>query len=237
MSDQDDDATPQDPAPADAAPEEHGHDVVESDVAAEPEQAPEAEVEAQEDAAEQVEAEAGGLDEPAVDAAEPEPEPEPEPELLHGAPVTWSRGQAVLHPSREDYVELVRSLREQGWWTCVDLCGVDYLGYAGARELPPGTDPERFEVVVSLLNHAERSRLRLRVQVPEDDPTLATLFTLHPGVENPEREVFDMFGIAFTDHPDPSRILMPDEWEGHPLRKDDAVGRIPVQFKGVSSAR
>ena len=75
------------------------------------------------------------------------------------------------------------------------------------------------------------------MQVPEDDPTLPTLFTLHPGVENPEREVFDMFGISFTDHPDPSRILMPDEWEGHPLRKDDAVGRIPVQFKGVSSAR
>jgi NADH-quinone oxidoreductase subunit C len=244
--------TPQDP-------EEHGDDVVEADVAAEPDQAPEAEVEAQEAAAEQVEAEAGGLDEAAVDAdetaaeetdqavgaddavdaaeAEPEPEPEPEPELLHGAPVTWSRGQAVLHPAREDYVELVRSLREQGWWTCVDLCGVDYLGYAGTRELPPGTRAERFEVVVSLLNHAERSRLRLRVQVPQDDPTLPTLFALHPGVENPEREVFDMFGIAFTDHPDPSRILMPDEWEGHPLRKDDAVGRIPVQFKGVSSAR
>lgn len=228
----------------DATPEEHGDDVVESDVAATPDQAPEAEVEAQDEAAEQVEAEAGGLDEPTVDAAEqaeaaeePEPEPEPEPELLHGAPVTWSRGQAVLHPDRDGYVDLVRSLREQGWWTCVDLCGVDYLGYAGTRELPPGTEPERFEVVVSLLNHAERSRLRLRVQVPEDDPTLPTLFTLHPGVENPEREVFDMFGISFTDHPDPSRILMPDEWEGHPLRKDDAVGRIPVQFKGVSSAR
>lgn len=232
-------------------PDEHGDDVVESDVAAEPEQAPEAEVEAQEEAAEQVEAEAGGLDEATLEAedaetdaepdeaaaAEADVEPEPEPELLHGAPVTWSRGQAVLHPAREDYVELVRSLREQGWWTCVDLCGVDYLGYAGARELPPGTLPERFEVVVSLLNHAERSRLRLRVQVPEGDPTLPTLFALHPGVENPEREVFDMFGIAFTDHPDPSRILMPDEWEGHPLRKDDAVGRIPVQFKGVSSAR
>ncbi len=228
----------------DATPEEHGDDVVESDVAATPDQAPEAEVEAQDEAAEQVEAEAGGLDEPTVDAAEqaeaaeePEPEPEPEPELLHGAPVTWSRGQAVLHPDRDGYVDLVRSLREQGWWTCVDLCGGDYLGYAGTRELPPGTEPERFEVVVSLLNHAERSRLRLRVQVPEDDPTLPTLFTLHPGVENPEREVFDMFGISFTDHPDPSRILMPDEWEGHPLRKDDAVGRIPVQFKGVSSAR
>ncbi len=163
--------------------------------------------------------------------------PLPEPELLHGAPVTWSRGQAVLHPSREDYLELVRSLRTQGWWSCVDLCGVDYLGYAASRELPPGTEPERFEIVVMLVNHTEPGRLRLRVQVPESDPTVPSLFSLHPGVENPEREVFDMFGISFDGHPDLSRILMPDEWDGHPLRKDYDVGRIPVQFKGVSSAR
>lgn len=164
-------------------------------------------------------------------------EPEPEPELLHGAPVSWSRGQAVLHPSREDYVALVRRLREQGFWSCVDLCGVDYLGFTGTRELPPGTRPERFEVVVVLVNHTDRTRLRLRVQVPADDPTLRSLFEVHPGVENPEREVYDMFGISFEGHPDLSRILMPDEWEGHPLRKDYDVGRIPVQFKGVSSAR
>ena len=170
--------------------------------------------------------------------AEPElSESAPAPELLHGAPVTRSRGQAVLHPSRDDYPSLVRSLRDLGYWTCVDLCGVDYLGYAGTRDLPPGTQPERFEVALVLVNHTERSRLRLRVQVPESDPTLPSLFELHPGVENPEREVFDMFGITFEGHPDLSRILMPDEWEGHPLRKDYAVGRIPVQFKGVNSAR
>lgn len=173
----------------------------------------------------------------ANDAPAEEPEVQPEPELLHGAPVTWSRGQAVLHPSRGDYPALVRSLRDQGYWTCVDLCGVDYLGYAGTRDLPPGTEPERFEVALVLVNHTERARLRLRVQVPESDPTLPSLFELHPGVENPEREVFDMFGISFAGHPDLSRILMPDEWEGHPLRKDYAVGRIPVQFKGVNSAR
>lgn len=161
----------------------------------------------------------------------------PEPEMLHGAPVTWSRGQPVLHPSRDSYVALVKDLRSQGWWTCVDLCGVDYLGYEPTRDLPPGTAPERFEVVVVLLNHADRHRLRIRVQVPADDATLPSICGIHPGVENPEREAYDMFGITFEGHPDLSRILMPDEWIGHPLRKDYDVGRIPVQFKGVSSAR
>ena len=60
----------------------------------------------------------------------------------------------------------------------------------------------------------------MRVQVPADDPTLPTLFDLHPGTEAMEREVYDMFGIEFTDHPDLTRILMPEDWEGHPLRKD-----------------
>jgi NADH-quinone oxidoreductase subunit C len=67
--------------------------------------------------------------------------------------------------------------------------------------------------------------------------TCPSLFDVHPGTEALEREVFDMFGITFGDHPDPTRILMPEEWEGHPLRKDYPVGTIPVQFKGVADAR
>ena len=161
----------------------------------------------------------------------------PQPELLHGVPVSESRGQVVLHPSREGYVALVSSLRELGYWMCIDLCGVDYLGYGPNRNLPEGVAPERFEVVVGLISHTDRSRIRLRVQVPESDPQLATLFQIHPSVENPEREVFDMFGIRFDGHPDMTRILMPDEWVGHPLRKDYELGRIPVQFKGASTAR
>ena len=73
--------------------------------------------------------------------------------------------------------------------------------------------------------------MRLRVQVPEDDPVVPSLFDLYPGTEAMEREVFDLFGIRFDGHPDLTRILMPEDWEGHPLRKDYAVGRIPVQFK------
>jgi NADH-quinone oxidoreductase subunit C len=94
---------------------------------------------------------------------------------------------------------------------------------------------ERFEVVANLLSMQRRERLRVRVQVPESDPVLASLFDLHPGTEAMEREAFDMFGISFSGHPDLTRILMPEDWDGHPLRKDYAQGRIPVQFKGAAS--
>jgi NADH-quinone oxidoreductase subunit C len=101
------------------------------------------------------------------------------------------------------------------------------------RALPDGVGRERFEVVVNLLDMAGRRRIRLRVQVPESDPSIPSLFDIHPGTEAMEREVFDMFGIAFDRHPDPSRILMPEDWIGHPLRKDYEIGEIPVQFKGA----
>ena len=79
---------------------------------------------------------------------------------------------------------------------------------------------------------ARRAAL-VKPQVPEADPTCPSLFDIHPGTEAMEREVFDMFGIAFEGHPDLTRILMPEDWEGHPLRKDEAIGRIPVQFKAA----
>jgi NADH-quinone oxidoreductase subunit C len=98
-----------------------------------------------------------------------------------------------------------------------------------------GVQPERFEVVVNLLSLTKRERIRLRVQVPADDTTLASLFDVHPGTEAHERETFDMFGITFEGHPDMTRILMPEDWDGHPLRKDYDQGFIPVQFKGTNS--
>jgi NADH-quinone oxidoreductase subunit C len=91
-------------------------------------------------------------------------------------------------------------------------------------------------LVVTLISHRERERIRLRVQVPTDDPSVPSLFDLHPGTEAMEREVFDMFGLTFTGHPDLTRILMPEDWVGHPLRKDYDSGRIPVQFKGAPTA-
>ena len=153
-------------------------------------------------------------------------------------PVTRDRYQDVLHPSRQQLVDLVRRLRDdEGFRTCLDLTAVDYLAHPAPRALPTDVAPERFEVVVQLLSLSRRERLRLRVQVPGEDPTCPSLFDVHPGTEAPEREVFDMFGIRFDGHPDLSRILMPEDWEGHPLRKDYAIGAIPVQFKGISNVR
>jgi NADH-quinone oxidoreductase subunit C len=163
---------------------------------------------------------------------------EPEPERRSGALVGYSRGQQVLHPSRDELVDLVRRLRDdEGFSVCTDVTAVDYVAFEAPRDLPPGVEPQRFEVVVGLLSHAGRERLRLRVQVPGDDPTCPSLFDVHPGTEALEREVYDMYGIRFTEHPDLTRILMPEDWEGFPLRKDSPVGAIPVQFKGVQNAR
>ena len=82
-----------------------------------------------------------------------------------------------------------------------------------------------------------RQRVRIRVQVPESDPTSTAITDIYPGTDAMEREAYDMLGIVFADHPDMTRILMPEDWEGHPLRKDYGVGRVPVQFKEAPGPR
>jgi NADH-quinone oxidoreductase subunit C len=154
----------------------------------------------------------------------------------HGVPLTDSRGQAVLHPTREQYPKVLRALLDETFTMCSDLTAVDYLLHMD-RQLPDGIGAERFEVVLNLLSIERRERIRLRVQVPESDATIASAFDMFPGTEAMEREAYDMFGIVFTNHPDLTRILMPEDWVGHPLRKDDDPSRIPVQFSGDFSAR
>ena len=169
------------------------------------------------------------------EAAPPVPVEEEQP-LVHGVPVSLSRGQVVAHPDRESYLRLADQLRHDGYQMCVDVTATDYLSNMD-RPLPPGVKPERFEVVVNLLSFSPPRRIRIRVQVPESDPTVPSLFELYPGTEAMEREAYDMFGVVFVGHPDLTRILMPEDWEGHPLRKDYGVGRIPVQFKGAPPPR
>jgi NADH-quinone oxidoreductase subunit C len=156
-------------------------------------------------------------------------------EPIHGCIAAESRRQTVVYPRRANYLGLMKQLLDDGYEMCADLCGVDYLERPG-RELPDGVDGERFEVVVNLLSITNQSRIRVRVQVPDDEPSVPTLFDLWPGTEAMERECFDMFGIRFDGHPDLTRILMPEDWVGHPLRKDYAVGAIPVQFKGAQAS-
>jgi NADH-quinone oxidoreductase subunit C len=156
--------------------------------------------------------------------------------MVHGWPVTESCGQTVVHCQTDGYFDLCSALRADGYDMCVDVCGVDYLTHPG-RDLPESIRPERFEVVVNLLSVRDHRRMRVRAQVPEADPVIPTLFGLWPGTEATEREAFDMVGIRFQGHPDLTRILMPEDWEGHPLRKDYAVGRIPVQFKEAPAPR
>ena len=145
-------------------------------------------------------------------------------------------GCTLLFPDRDRYHDAVARHREAGFELLSDLTAVDYLGHA-ARQLPTGVRAERFELVAVLLSLAARSRVRVRVQVPEDDPVVDSLWDLYRGAEALEREVFDMFGVRFSGHPDLTRILMPEDWEGHPLRKDFGVGRVPVQFKAAPGPR
>jgi NADH-quinone oxidoreductase subunit C len=174
---------------------------------------------------------------PDEEAAATEAEAAPETQLRCGVPVTTGRDEMLeLHPTREQYLDTIATLREEEHHMLLDLTAVDYLTHPG-RELPEGIAAERFEVVATTIRHSEPERVRIRVQVPEGDPVLPTLFDHHPGSEGLEREVFDMFGISFDGHPDLTRILMPEDWDGHPLRKDYAVGAIPVQFKAAPSAR
>jgi NADH-quinone oxidoreductase subunit C len=142
----------------------------------------------------------------------------------------------VVFVPRAEYHATVAELKASGFEMCADLCAVDYLSHPG-RPLPDGVSPERFEVVVNLLSLSEKRRLRVRVQVPEGNPSIPTLFDLYPGSEAMEREAYDMHGIVFAGHPDLTRILMPEDWEGHPLRKDYGVGRVPVQFKDAPGPR
>jgi len=166
----------------------------------------------------------------------------------YGWPEIDSGGIPTVFVPRGQLLDVVRKLHADGYLVCTDVTAVDYLTFGrrtsaegdvrdAPRVIPGDEPPERFEAVYHFACHRDRTRVRLRVQVPESDPTLPSLWEIHPGAEAAEREVFDMFGIGFSGHPDLTRILMPEDWIGYPLRKDYNSGRIPVQFKDTPAAR
>ena len=124
-----------------------------------------------------------------------------------------------------EYYKYVKSLFDEGYEMMVDLTAVDWF-----RKKEP-----RFEVIVNLLSLSKNLRKTIKVQVQDDTLTIPSITDIYPGANFYEREVFDMFGIIFENHPELTRILMPDDWIGHPLRKDYGSGRIPVQFKNAPS--
>ncbi len=137
--------------------------------------------------------------------------------------VAWedSHGQTVARVPAEEWGSFAEAAKEAGFEMCSDVTAVDWL-----RERP-----ERYEVVASLVSMEHKVRFRMITAVGREDPTVASLTPIWPGAGYAEREVYDMFGIRFDGHPDLTRILMPDDWEGFPLRKDYGVGMVPVQFK------
>ena len=129
----------------------------------------------------------------------------------------------IIKSTAEDYKALVESIKNDGFEMMVDLTVVDWF-----RKKEP-----RFEVVVQFLSTSQNKRKTVKVFVNDEDLTLPSITELYPSANFYEREAFDMFGIIFQNHPDLTRILMPDDWEGHPLRKNYGSGRIPVQFKNA----
>ena len=129
----------------------------------------------------------------------------------------------VQHVDVKDYHQDIQTLFNEGYEMMVDLTAIDWF-----RKKEP-----RFEVVVNLLSLSKNKRKTIKVKVDDKTLTVPSITDIYPGANFYEREVFDMFGILFENHPELTRILMPDDWIGYPLRKDYGSGRIPVQFKNA----
>lgn len=132
------------------------------------------------------------------------------------------RGDLSVQVRPDAIVEVARFLRDDPqlrYAYLENLCGVDYLGRT-----------PRFEVVYHLISPSHRHRICLKVGLPEREPRLPSLTGLWSAANYQEREAFDMFGIVFDGHPSLERILMPDDWQGHPQRKDVPLGGEEVAF-------
>jgi NADH-quinone oxidoreductase subunit C len=141
------------------------------------------------------------------------------PEAFRG--VGEFAGQKWVVVDRENVVPTLKMLRdEQGYEFLMDLTCVDWLGFDPVQ-------PERFSIVYLLYSLKNNVYFRIRAWVPETDPRIPSVHALYKAAPWAEREVWDMYGITFDDHPDLRRLLMPYDYEGHPLRKD-----YPLQGRG-----
>ncbi|MGP7996740.1 MAG: NADH-quinone oxidoreductase subunit C [Streptosporangiaceae bacterium] len=141
--------------------------------------------------------------------------------------VIVERGELTLHVRREHLVAVARTLRDEpslAFELFGGVSGVHYLGDP-AREL---------HAVYHLTSITHNRRIRLEVSVPDADPHVPSVVGVYPAANWHERETWDFFGIIFDGHPGLTRIEMPDDWKGHPQRKDYPLGGIPVEYRGAT---
>jgi NADH:ubiquinone oxidoreductase subunit C len=122
------------------------------------------------------------------------------------------------------WVDITQAAFDAGFDAFVDLTAIDHFAEA-----------PRFEVAVNVISMTQIQRLIITTRVPYDNPTVPTLTDIFVGANFFEREAYDLVGVVFEGHPDLTRILLPDDWVGHPLRKDYDIGAIPVEFKAGSA--
>jgi NADH-quinone oxidoreductase subunit C len=134
--------------------------------------------------------------------------------------VTYHRVEVLV----DSWVGIVQAARAAGFDFFIDLYAVDHYSQA-----------PRFEVGLNLVSLGAKERVILTTRVPYDDPSVPTITSEFAGANFYEREAYDLFGIVFPGHPDLTRILLPDDWDGYPLRKDYDIGAVPVQFKAGSA--
>jgi NADH-quinone oxidoreductase subunit C len=140
--------------------------------------------------------------------------------------VVVDRNELTLHVRREALPQVAQRLRDEPelrFEMCLGVNGVHYPHETG-REL---------HAVYPLLSITHNRRIRLEVSAPDGDPHIPSLFGIYPTNDWHERETYDFFGIIFDGHPSLTRIEMPDDWHGHPQRKDYPLGGIPVEYKGA----
>jgi len=136
------------------------------------------------------------------------------------------RGEITFHLRREHLVATVRGLRDDAglrFEVLSSVSGVHYPGETGAE----------LHAVYHLLSMTHNRRIRLEVTAPDADPRVPSVTSVYPTADWQEREAYDFFGLLFDGHPALTRIEMPDDWPGHPQRKDYPLGGIPVEYKGA----
>jgi NADH-quinone oxidoreductase subunit C len=136
------------------------------------------------------------------------------------------RGELTFYIRRENVTEVFRELRDDAHLRFEVMSGVSGVHY-------PEATGEELHVVYHLLSMTHNRRLRVETTAPDSDPHVPSVTPIYPAADWHERETWDMFGIVFDGHPALTRILMPDDWVGHPQRKDYPLGGIPVEYKGA----